>query len=598
MKKMLKSRKSLTVALTLALTFSLLITSAFAAWPVYGGNDNHNAVVTGAPTSSSAGANAVELALLNAGTGWDGIDNVPVMQTLNKGTANEVTYAYVLYDGHAAYGHLAKINCNTGTKVWDKQVTTASGFQLSTPLLVQGSDPDSESDDAIYIGASSASQVLNPISAPVTVNPGTPQTVSQSGFSIASTATNRVAMGIYIGTSPTTTATATVSWNLNGTTGSKNFASGDLLQDGNTGKYYFFLNENIGTVSSASPNSISFTVSMSNASGTIQYAELYQQTAGVQKIMHLDATGTVVSGSVDLPTSSPVTAGTAISGQINTPITTDGTYIYFGSWSGGTAVGKYYQVKMSDNSITTYTPADYGFYWAGAVITGGYVYFVSDGGYLHYCPVNNFSAGTRVALPSVSGNAPGDARSTIMLDGSDLYFTSKGSSIGNFYCYTIGSGGVPALSWAVKLSGTIAGTSTTVSGNCTSTPVKADSGNIYVGFYSGFSNGGLMKVERTGTSSSGTAIPITVGGAQFDQPVQCTPVVMTKVESRITYDYFYFNTNSATGAGYCFKVEKSASNAAQIWKTAADTYALGGMACENGYMVFGNDFNHFYIVHD
>lgn len=39
--------------------------------------------------------------LMNAGSGWDGIDNVPVMRTIDG-----VTYAYVFYDGHAAGGRL------------------------------------------------------------------------------------------------------------------------------------------------------------------------------------------------------------------------------------------------------------------------------------------------------------------------------------------------------------------------------------------------------------------------------------------------------------------------------------------------------------
>ena len=32
------------------------------------------------------------------------------------------------------------------------------------------------------------------------------------------------------------------------------------------------------------------------------------------------------------------------------------------------------------------------------------------------------------------------------------------------------------------------------------------------------------------------------------------------------------------------------------WKTANNTYALGGMAYDNGYLVFGNDKNHLYVV--
>ena len=112
----------------------------------YGGDTTtHNAAVTSAPTSTSPTITRIDL--INAGSGWDGIDNVPVMRTIDG-----VTYAYVFYDGHAAGGRLAKINCNNGVLVWDKQVTGASGFQLSTPLLVPG-----EADgtgDTIYLAAS------------------------------------------------------------------------------------------------------------------------------------------------------------------------------------------------------------------------------------------------------------------------------------------------------------------------------------------------------------------------------------------------------------------------------------------------------------
>lgn len=61
-------------------------------------------------------------------------------------------------------------------------------------------------------------------------------------------------------------------------------------------------------------------------------------------------------------------------------------------------------------------------------------------------------------------------------------------------------------------------------------------------------------------------------------------------------DYFYFNTNSGTGAGYCFAVLPDETDAVEMWKTDNDTYALGGMAICNGYAVFGNDYNHLYIV--
>ena len=125
----------------------------------------------------------------------------------------------------------------------------------------------------------------------------------------------------------------------------------------------------------------------------------------------------------------------------------------------------------------------------------------------------------------------------------------------------------------------------------------AESGNIYVGFYSGFSAGGLMKITAPTSGTVGTASLITVEGAAFTQPVQCTPVVYTEEDDLGNpIDYFYFNTNASKGAGYCFSVAADSTDATQVWATTGDTYALGGMAISNGYAVFGNDYNHLYVV--
>ncbi|MFQ8761713.1 MAG: hypothetical protein ACLSAF_21910 [Intestinimonas sp.] len=60
----------------------------------------------------------------------------------------------------------------------------------------------------------------------------------------------------------------------------------------------------------------------------------------------------------------------------------------------------------------------------------------------------------------------------------------------------------------------------------------------------------------------------------------------------------YFNTNSGTGCGFCYPASgrNLTATSGYAWKTANDTYALGGMACDNGYLVFGNDKNHLYVV--
>lgn len=604
-------RTSRVLAILLALAM-LLSVAAFAAtttstWYGYGGDTaTHNAAVTSAPTSTSPTITRIDL--MNAGSGWDGIDNVPVMRTIDG-----VTYAYVFYDGHAAGGRLAKINCNDGVLVWDKQMTGASGFQLSSPLLVPGSSDGT--GDTIYLAASYAETYSDAsFTGSATIAAGDTGLTKTFNISNIITSSNRVAAGIYLGettvanrgtigvtgTAQITCGTADVTLNLiaSGTNSGTNVVMYE--QPVYTGteitsyKYYYYVNYNInvGSANVGTAQTLTLTIKLTGGNGTLQYVDTYAQVAALQKVTGIETNDAGAAG-VEHPS---IVSG--ITGQINTPITTDGTYLYFGTWSGNSAK-PYYQVKISDSSYKTFTPDAYGFYWAGAAVVGNYVYFGGDNGKLYWRSVADFDSATvggvidlTATAYAVNGNAAGNVRSSIMVDGTKIYFTSQypsGSSFGNFYCFNAGSG-EPTLAWGANIQATYSGT--TYSGNCTSTPVIAASGNIYVGFYSGFTAGGLMKITAPTSGTVGTASLITVSGAAFTQPVQCTPVVYTSGN----YDYFYFNTNSGTGAGYCFRVSKTGTNASQRWKTDNDTYALGGMAISNGYAVFGNDYNHLYIV--
>lgn len=593
------------LAILLALAMLLSVT-AFAAtttstWYGYGGDTTtHNAAVTSAPTSTSPTITRIDL--MNAGSGWDGIDNVPVMRT-NDG----VTYAYVFYDGHAAGGRLAKINCNDGVLVWDKQMTGASGFQLSSPLLVPGNSDGT--GDTIYLAASYAETYSDAsFTGSDAIAAGDTGLTKTFNISNITTSSNRVAAGIYLGeTTVANRGTIGVTGTAQITCGSANVTLNLITSGTNSGtnvvmyeqpvytgteitsyKYYYYVNYNInvGSGNVGTAQTLTLTIKLTGGDGTLQYVDTYAQVAALQKVTGIETNDAGAAG-VEHPS---IVSG--ITGQINTPITTDGTYLYLGTWSGNSAQ-PYYQVKISDSSYKTFTPASNGFYWAGAAVVGDYVYFGSDGGKLYWRSVSDFAAtGGIVELPAVNSNAAGNVRSSIMVDGTKIYFTSQypsGSSFGNFYCFNAGSG-EPTFAWGANIQATYNGT--TYSGNCTSTPVIAASGNIYVGFYSGFTAGGLMKITAPTSGTVGTASLITVSGAAFTQPVQCTPVVYTSGN----YDYFYFNTNSGTGAGYCFRVSKTGTNASQRWKTDNDTYALGGMAISNGYAVFGNDYNHLYIV--
>lgn len=565
-------RTSRVLAILLALAMLLSVT-AFAAnkttvWPVYGSNANHNSVVDGAPTSATS---VTGIDLSNGGSGWDGIDNVPVMETVNN-----VTYAYVLYDGYSRYGgQLAKINCSAATPyvVWHKQVSGASGFQLSTPYL------DTEAR-AIYIGASNASVYDDvAISSPVALTANTAGTVTINGLTLL-TAANRVSVPVYVGHTSvaargtlTTEGTATIQLGggqpVNLTLSTTQASSGTIYKiyeqatyddDGevNGYDYYYYINHSV-TASSLTDATLSISVTL-NGTGKIESVSMFANKGAVTKITGIDSTD--ASG---LTLTSVVSS---VNGQINTPITRYGDYIYFGTWSGNTAM-QYYQVKVSDSNFTTKTMTgnNAGFYWAGAVKLGNYIYFGGDSGNLYYQPISNFGSNDDVVALTDEASDAGNVRSTIMTDGTYLYFTSQGKYL---WCYKPDRDGIPEHQWHVQLAGTSTSTPTLVQNSDGTT-------SIYTGYYSGFSAGGVQV-----TTVSGSTRTIDTVASGF--PVQCS----------ILYSdgYVYFNTNASDGAGYCFNV----ATKTQVWTAGSDTYALGGMACANGIVVFGNDHDMLYVV--
>lgn len=573
-------RTSRVLAILLALAMLLSVT-AFAAWDVYGSDRNHNSVVTNAPTTATTTALNSYIDLSNGGRGWDGIDNVPVMETVDG-----VTYAYVLYDGYSSYGgQLAKINCSAATPyvVWHKQISAAAGFQLSTPYLDTAAR-------AIYIGASNASVYNNvAISSPVSLTANTAGTVTIDGLTLL-TAANRVSVPVYVGHTSvadrgtlTTEGTATIQ--LGGGTAVNLTLSATQSSSGTTYKiyeqatydatgtvngydYYYYINHSV-TASSLTDATLSISVTL-NGTGSITSVSMFANKGAVTKITGIDSTD---ASGVTL-----TSVVSSVNGQINTPITRYGDYIYFGTWSGNSQM-QYYQVQINNSSFTVATTDgnNAGFYWAGAVQLGGYIYFGGDSGYLYYQEELGFGeTGGSVTLPSGAGNV----RSTIMTDGEYLYFTSQG---GYLWCYKPDETGEPVLQWSAELGAT-----------STSTPTKVGN-RIYVGVYSGFNKGGVLCIDAS-THEVSNVIAVT---DKNNFPVQCSIVVKGNGTGT---DYLFFNTNSGSsttenanyGCGYCYSYD--GTTATQQWASRSDTYALGGMACDNGIIVFGNDYDHLYVV--
>ena len=86
---------------------------------------------------------------------------------------------------------------------------------------------------------------------------------------------------------------------------------------------------------------------------------------------------------------------------------------------------------------------------------------------------------------------------------------------------------------------------------------------IYVGYYSGFSKGGVQCPDL-GTGSLSTAAS--------GLPVQSSIVVMG--DGRPAPTYLYFNTNGLDGAGYCYSYD-GGKTGSEVWATKGDNYALG-----------------------
>lgn len=579
----MKKYKSLASMVTVALlTVSLAGSVSAADWTTYQGNNDHTGIITEtAPLVPTVKENFRLI-----GNGGSSVNTVPVMQTLKGGD----TFGYVLHNGGSVTGNtggarLAKVSANNKTQVWSKQLTLSAGFQLSSPLLVQGSDSTSEADDAVYVGTTGFAQILNNDELSGTaveswsVNGGTADgeaivltgmqdtTLSQTGVKFDTSATNRAALGIWVGNTAKPGVVVDVTVKVDGVQKvKKSFsATATAIEDSsNKGNYYYYVNENFAATAGSEVTFEVDVVSGNKDKVKVEYASLYQQTGSLQKVTNLHESSP-----------SNIAAVSGITGQINTPITTDGTYLYFGTWAGSAAPGKYYQVKISDNSKKEFTPDSHGFYWAGATVVNGNVYFGSDNGKLYYRSVADFkNTGDVIDLAKDGGVTPGNVRSSILVENSNLYFTSQG---GYLWHYQIDRSN--KIKFVNKLELKDKNQTRVTS---TSTPVKTSNG-IYVGYYGGFESGGIIKINKTAISIDET---FGIG------PVQSSIIA----KSNGTTDYLYFTTNSKDGGGYGYAVEGKAFN--ELWSPTEGTgiYTLQGMASNNGYLMYGNDGNNIFIV--
>mgnify|MGYP000003493788 CR=1 FL=1 len=258
----------------------------------------------------------------------------------------------------------------------------------------------------------------------------------------------------------------------------------------------------------------------------------------------------------------------SLDGPGSTPITKLGDCLYV-----GTDNGHYYQIDPETMDYKVFSVED-PFIGSGAVSDGTNVYFGSDNGLLYWRSIADFdTTGGVLDLTDVASDA-GNVRSTVMMDEDGfLYFTTQG---GYLWCCFY-DGGLKVY-WNAKLGAT-----------STSTPTKVGD-RIYVGYYSGFSAGGVQCVTVSFDEEENVVTSVAPVASGF--PVQGSIVVMGDGTGT---DYLYFNTNAHKGAGYCYSFDGAIGR--QVWRTNDGTYGLDGMAIDGGYVVFGDDFN-IHIVSD
>lgn len=578
--KKVTSKRLLTLVLVVVFIFALSA-SAFAAWSSFQGrNSNNGTITTAPPTSSSPTITSVPLS--TSGTVYSGIDTTPVIHS-----SNSIYYAYTLYNGGAMSGtaggaRLSSVNLSSGNVRWDIQLDrdANNNQQLSTPYY-------DTTTNTIYAGVTYYANALpystlagwtaNPSSylsgGTLTIPAGGSVTLTYSGLVLAK---DYKELYFKTGLSP---SAGTMTGSVELSDGTNTFSLGTSSAYGGE----FNLYNNTGVYVPAGTYNVTI--------------ELYNTGTGASSV---SSTGIVCATSrwrlykitganTDNPMSTMVANGY---GQINTHINTGSNKLFFGIFEGDRC---YYQFDPSDNSLIDFTPTGGDdFYWAGAAKVGSSMVFGSESGKVYKRPIGTgFGNGTgKVINLSNYATNPGPVRSSVCNDGSYLYLTTR-----NGLLWRLNTTLTSAIAIDIKDSNYIQ--------YSTSTPVVSENDYIYVGGYSTTYDPdtwdvhycGAVKAVSTGSFSSNTS-PITVWSASDNASVQSSVIVYSPTIS--TTDYLYYTTNGDAGCGYCVSFNTTNGANSILWDTASQTtnnFTLQGMAAENGYVVFGNDSNHLFIVH-
>jgi hypothetical protein len=220
--------------------------------------------------------------------------------------------------------------------------------------------------------------------------------------------------------------------------------------------------------------------------------------------------------------------------------------------------------------------------------------FGSDKGTVYCQPVLNF--GTAAAPFSIAAN--NSIRSSIAVAGDFAYFTSYSGTAGTLWQVLVSdltSSTAPASLQSVSLTDA-----------STSTPLITSNERIYVGTYNSFTSG-TVKVYNPGTATT-PPTPANTTDPPYDNiiytgdPVQSSVIAYSDSFYNLKRDYIYFTTNASGGKGYNYFILED-TNADLLyftydWEAGGPGYAVQGFSSDGGYLVYGDDGNQLYIMHN
>ena len=586
--KKTNSKRLLTLVLALVLVFALSV-GALAAWPSFQKDATNNGTVPSGVTPPTASPTISSLTLASNTHPYSGIDAASVING---------NYAYTVYNGGVVNGttggaRLSAVNLTNGQSVDNIQLDADADDcqQLCTPYY-------DTTNDILYAGVSYYDDELSggsmsnwnsgAISGGVlTIPANSTVTLTMTGF---------LQHGSYKDAYFTTDLWSYNYGDLSGTVSMVDWTTQQTYTFGTNTSYpdgYFSLYNNSGDLIPSGTYNVTLTLTNNtNAPVTATKISYMLYRWRLYKV-------TVTNNAF----STPVVIANG-NGQIATPITASGSYLYFGIYQGDR---NYYQLNTSlpdydDDYLLHYsTYSGEGYYWAGAAVVGDYVYFGDELGKVYKRPIGTgFDTGTdEVAYLTNDPTGAGAVRSSICYYDGNLYLTTK-----NGFLWKV-STDLHTVYSPIDLKDYVG---TIYVQNSTSTPVVSDNGYIYVGGYRTYYDNNFVRHDFGAIK----AIPVNNWYSALQtiwtsdsEAVQSSVVTYSTTyydedeEEDLAIDYLYFTGNGPSGSGYCISYVPFTNVEDDIWDTGScwADYTLQGFAvADSGKVVFGNDGNRLFIV--